>query len=151
MGISLVSWVSLIRFCGWLWGRFGCFRPIADIDGLNSTGRLLVIAWTWLQITFRWIRENYDMANSLTLKADWKRINDMLFKLFQSTRLNFMLGSGASMPAINVAGDIEGSVQGLYKAGDELLAEQTLCSFIQRINTATAKLVQSYPDPKSPW
>lgn len=87
------------------------------------------------------------MANNLTLAADLKRVNDMLFKLFQSTRLNFMLGSGASMPAINIAGDIEGLVQSSYNDGNELLAEQTLYSFLQNINTATAKLVQNYSDP----
>jgi len=87
------------------------------------------------------------MANLLNIANDEnKQINEMLFKLFQSTRLNILLGSGASMPAISIAGDLEEEVQTLYDAGNNDKATNQLYEFLVLINQSTMNLVNKTPD-----
>ncbi len=87
------------------------------------------------------------MANLLNIANDEnKQINEMLFKLFQSTRLNILLGSGASMPAISIAGDLEAEVQALYDAGNNDEATKRLYEFLALINHSTMNLVNKTPD-----
>lgn len=81
------------------------------------------------------------MAHALTIASNRKHISDTLFKLFQSTRLNILIGSGASMPAISVAGDLESEVQGLYDSGRADEATTKLYEFLEYINTTTYNLV----------
>lgn len=87
------------------------------------------------------------MANLLNIADDEnKRIDEMLFKLFQSTRLNVLVGSGASMPAITIAGNLEAEVQALYDAGDDDGATNRLYDFLLSINQSTTNLVNKTPD-----
>jgi len=87
------------------------------------------------------------MANLLNIENDEnKKIPEMLFKLFQSTRLNILLGSGASMPAISIAGDLEAEVQALYDVGNYDEATSKLYEFLVSINQSTMKLVNKSPD-----
>lgn len=51
----------------------------------------------------------------------------------QSGSLNFLLGSGASFPAIKVAGDIETEINNLLKIGDEDAANAKCLDFIEAI------------------
>jgi hypothetical protein len=87
------------------------------------------------------------MANLLDIDKDENnRINEMLFKLFQSSRLNILIGSGASMPAITIAGNLEAEVQALYDADDEDGATKRLYDFLLLINQSTMNLVNKTPD-----
>ena len=86
------------------------------------------------------------MANHLTVANNAKEIQEMFFKLFQSTRLNFILGSGASMPAISIAGNLEVEVQEAYDAGNEDEATLRLYNFLAQINGSTSQLVNKLPD-----
>jgi len=89
------------------------------------------------------------MANLLSVENDSKQINEMLFKLFQSTRLNILLGSGASMPAISVAGDLEQEVQALFDCNDDDGATKKLYEFLTYINTCTSQLVEKSSNPNN--
>ena len=86
------------------------------------------------------------MANHFTIENDGKLIQEMLFKLFQSTRLNFIVGSGASMPAISIAGDLEFEVQDDYDDGNEEEATLKLYNFLEQVNTSTNQLVNKVSD-----
>ena len=87
------------------------------------------------------------MANLLNIANDEnKQITEMLFKLFQSTRINILLGSGASMPAISIAGDLEAEVQALYDACKDDEATSRLHEFLVSINQSTMNLVNKRPD-----
>jgi len=87
------------------------------------------------------------MANLLNIvEDDDNKIAEMLFKLFQSTRLNILLGSGASMPAISIAGDLETEVQALYEAGSDDDATTKLYEFLVSINQSTRLLVNKTTD-----
>jgi len=82
------------------------------------------------------------MANLLNIANDENnKIAETLFKLFQSTRLNILLGSGASMPAISIAGDLEAEVQALYDADNDDDATKKLYDFLVSINQSTRFLV----------
>ncbi len=85
------------------------------------------------------------MANHLTTTVNEKEIQEMFFKLFQSTRLNFLLGSGASMPAISIAGDLEARIQATYDAENEDEANSLLYEFLIKINENTSQLVNKTP------
>ena len=87
------------------------------------------------------------MANLLNIAMDeHKQINEMLFKLLQSTKLNILLGSGASMPAITIAGDLEAEVQAMYDTDDNEGAIKRLYEFLLSINQTTINLVNKTPD-----
>lgn len=40
-------------------------------------------------------------------------------RIFQSANINFIIGSGASLPAISVLGDIESELEALVRAGND--------------------------------
>lgn len=40
-------------------------------------------------------------------------------RIFQSANINFIIGSGASLPAISVLGDIESELEALIRAGKD--------------------------------
>lgn len=51
------------------------------------------------------------MANVVKSRKEKKDFKDKIIRLFQSGNLNFILGSGASYPAIAIAGNIEKEIQ----------------------------------------
>ncbi len=81
------------------------------------------------------------MAKLIKLPESNKAFENVLFKLFQSTRLNFILGAGASRPAIPALGNIEESVQADIDAGNTQAAEEKLYDFLKTINQKTNDLV----------
>lgn len=58
---------------------------------------------------------------------------EFLSKLIQSANLNFLFGSGASMPAINVAGNIESEINDLLNRGETHAANVKAYSFIEEL------------------
>ncbi|MEO9944565.1 MAG: SIR2 family protein [Paraglaciecola sp.] len=71
------------------------------------------------------------------------KFTDQLLKIFQSCRINFLIGAGASQPAINVAGNIEKEVSDLYKADNDNEATNKLYSFLQEISVVNSKLSET--------
>jgi len=65
---------------------------------------------------------------------------DILRKEIQSANLNFLIGSGCSMPAIQVLGNIEKNVQVLMEAGKQDETEEAIFSFIKPFLDVTEKL-----------
>jgi len=59
----------------------------------------------------------------------------LLAPYIQSGNLNFLIGSGASMPAISIAGDIEKTLNGLIELEEEVLANSVMAGFIEAIST----------------
>ncbi|EJL38159.1 hypothetical protein PMI01_00228 [Caulobacter sp. AP07] len=57
----------------------------------------------------------------------------LLESYFQSASLNFLLGSGASFPAIKTAGSIENDLNDLILIGDEEKANSTCLDFVDSI------------------
>lgn len=64
-----------------------------------------------------------------------------LARLFQSGHINFLIGSGASSPAIQVAGTIESEIAELVEAGNDAGAKDKLCDLLSNIQTPTNDLV----------
>jgi len=82
---------------------------------------------------------------SLDTAADEVRKN--LARLFQSGNINFLIGSGASCPAIPSAGNVEQEIADLFEAGTEDTAYLKLYDFLARIQDATNKLIVNAADP----
>jgi hypothetical protein len=66
----------------------------------------------------------------------------LLAPYIQSGNLNFLIGSGASMPAISVAGDIETRLNGLIEMDEEVLANSVMAGFIEAITSTYQTLKQ---------
>lgn len=64
-----------------------------------------------------------------------------LARSFQSGNLNFLIGSGASMPAISAAGQIEQEIAGLIEAGDEEQARLRMYDFLASVQEPTNALI----------
>jgi len=75
------------------------------------------------------------MAETLELEADDGKAGDFLGPYIQSGNLNFLIGSGASYPAIKTAGDIETEINDLLAKGEADAADEKALDFIEEINT----------------
>ena len=80
----------------------------------------------------------------LALAAD--EISKNLARSFQSANINFLIGSGASWPAIPSAGTVEKEIAKLFDAGDEEAAYQKLYDFLSTVQTPTNSLINSVVD-----
>ncbi|MFZ5682440.1 MAG: SIR2 family protein [Pseudomonadota bacterium] len=81
------------------------------------------------------------MAQLLDLDADNTAATKFLESYIQSGNLNFLIGSGASSPAIKVAGTIEADINKLLSGGKEPEANVKSLDFILDINKVNAALV----------
>jgi hypothetical protein len=75
------------------------------------------------------------MATTFNISKDETKtkIKALLQSYFQSGNLNFLLGSGASVPALTVAGNIEAAIDAALKKGDEAMANLLALCFIQSL------------------
>ena len=69
-------------------------------------------------------------------------LRKLFTKAFQSGNINFLLGSGASNPAIKIAGDIEKEIEELLKAGNDTEAQEKVYSLLSNIQTSTNDLIE---------
>jgi hypothetical protein len=81
------------------------------------------------------------MAQLLEIDANNAAATKFLESYIQSGNLNFLIGSGASSPAIAVAGDIEADINKLLTDGKEAEANTKSLDFILQINKVNAALV----------
>lgn len=73
------------------------------------------------------------MAKIVKTEDEKKNFRDVISRLFQSGNINFILGSGASSPAIAVAGDIEKDVRALLESGKTNEAEEKVYDLIKGV------------------
>ena len=84
------------------------------------------------------------MADVIILK---EKSNDKLIgvltKALQSGNINLLLGSGASMPAIGVAGKIETRANSLFSRGKDGVAKKMLAELLNAVNDPMNKLIKN--------
>jgi hypothetical protein len=73
------------------------------------------------------------MANVIKTIEDKVRFRDAITRLFQSGNINFILGSGASYPAIAVAGNVEKEIQTALEKGNVDEAEGKIYDLIKGV------------------
>jgi len=86
------------------------------------------------------------MATVVDSTEDRDELVKSLSRSLQSGRINFLLGSGASLPGIPLAGAIEQEVADLFEAGNEDEAIKRLCQFAAGIQEPTNKLITGIAD-----
>lgn len=80
------------------------------------------------------------MAQSHIIINDDEEIAKVLAPYIQSGNLNFLIGSGASLPAIKTAGDIEKNLDKLIKDGKSEEADRQMVGFVEAIGDTYKKL-----------
>lgn len=86
------------------------------------------------------------MAKIISTDGPSEEVSKTLASYIQSGNLNFLIGSGASMPAISVAGDIEAQINGLIESGDIDAANLAALNFIEEIEDANEDIVAKILD-----
>lgn len=87
------------------------------------------------------------MARELSL-ADTDAVRALLTRAFQSAHVSFLLGSGASAPAIPIAGPVEKEIGKLFADGDEDAATRRLCQFLATVQEPTNALIARADRPE---
>lgn len=84
------------------------------------------------------------MAKLISIEDIKKSFSEIL----QSSHINFLLGSGASLPAIKTVGNIENEVTKLYEEDKDDEANKNIYQFISGIQEATNRILDiEYRDP----
>jgi hypothetical protein len=89
------------------------------------------------------------MARVFSLDTAAEEIRKNLARSFQSANVNFLIGSGASYPAIPSAGAVEEEIASLFETGDEDAAYLKLYDFLATIQAPTNKLIAGVADPNN--
>jgi hypothetical protein len=76
------------------------------------------------------------MARITTLDGVDKDLRKNLARTFQSGHINFLLGSGASLPAIPAAGNIETAIADLFDAGNDVEARARMYGFLKSVHAS---------------
>lgn len=87
------------------------------------------------------------MARVRLLPLDNDSLKGDLSLLFQSGHINFLIGAGASSPAIVPAGQIEQEVGQLRSEGKDADADRTLCDLLAAIQTSCNRVLQNATEP----
>ncbi|BCG87176.1 hypothetical protein MesoLj113c_32860 [Mesorhizobium sp. 113-3-9] len=80
------------------------------------------------------------MADIIEIAADNEKASKIFESYIQSGNLNFLMGSGASFPAIATAGNIETEIDDLLVAGDETGASRRCLEFVEQIDTVHGQI-----------
>jgi hypothetical protein len=81
------------------------------------------------------------MARTLDLSTLADDIRKRLLRSFQSGHVNFLLGSGASQPAIAIAGAVESEISVLIAEGKNDEATARMYSFLSAVHAANNKII----------
>ena len=81
------------------------------------------------------------MVQSHVISNNDEETAKVLAPYIQSGSLNFLIGSGASLPAIKTAGDIEKKLDELIKDGKQTEADREMVDFIEAIGETYNQLV----------
>ena len=80
------------------------------------------------------------MADIVEVTADAETAAKFLQSYIQSGSINFLIGSGASFPAIPTAGNIEEEINALLAAGNDEGASRRCLTFIEQIDTVHSQI-----------
>lgn len=86
------------------------------------------------------------MAKAINIDNEKNELIKILQKTVQSCNLNFLIGSGCSIPAMNALGPIEQEVEALYKENKKTEAEKKLADFLKPLIESTNQLISDKPD-----
>ena len=86
------------------------------------------------------------MARIQELGATNDALSKDLSRSFQSAHINFLIGSGASHPAIPLAGEVERQIEALQDAGNLEEAALRICSLLRSVQEPTNRLVNRAPN-----
>lgn len=86
------------------------------------------------------------MTQILEIDADDEVVTKFLESYVQSGNLNFLIGSGASCPAIKTAGNIETEIDLLLTFGDDDQANIKCLDFIEHIDDVHSKIIANSDD-----
>lgn len=83
------------------------------------------------------------MANKIDISDDSNKelLNNILRKSFQSANINFLIGSGCSLPAIKTLGNVENNIQELFRESKEDEAEKKMCDFLKPFVISANKMI----------
>src|SRR5688572_4419475 len=79
------------------------------------------------------------------LQADSEQLIKDLTRSFQSGHINFLLGAGASVPALPLAGDVEAQIDALLTAGAQAAATQKMFELLHAILEPVNGLIENTP------
>src|SRR4051794_5596921 len=79
------------------------------------------------------------------LQADSEQLIKDLTRSFQSGHINFLLGAGASFPAIPLAGDVEAEIDALLTAGNQAAATQRMFELLHAIQEPVNAVIDDAP------
>jgi hypothetical protein len=80
------------------------------------------------------------MPDIVNLNSENEPAAQILEPYLQSGNLNFLIGSGASAPAIKTAGNVEAEINTLLAANNEIEANKKSLEFIAAISTTNSRL-----------
>lgn len=86
------------------------------------------------------------MARTLVLSDKPEDVRKLTESYIQSGNLNFLVGSGASMPAIKVAGNIEAEINSLLIGGNVADADLKALEFIEELAETNVDLLADIDD-----
>ncbi|RWM69167.1 MAG: hypothetical protein E5X83_32090 [Mesorhizobium sp.] len=86
------------------------------------------------------------MAEIIELAADGENASKIFESYIQSGNINFLIGSGASFPAIATAGNIEAEIDELLLANNENGASRRCLEFLEQIDTVHGKVSTAEAD-----
>jgi hypothetical protein len=81
------------------------------------------------------------MARVHTLSASSEDVQTALARAFQSGHINFLIGSGASCPAISTAGNVERDIAKLFDEGKDSEARDRMYEFLAGLQGPTNDLI----------
>jgi hypothetical protein len=81
------------------------------------------------------------MAREFTLSKSSEEVQTALARAFQSGHINFLMGSGASCPAIPTAGTLEKDIAKLFDDGKDMEARDKMYGFLAGIQGPTNDLI----------
>ena len=87
------------------------------------------------------------MARTVSTTSNPSECDTTLTKALQSGHINLLLGSGASLPAIATAGDIEIKLNGLLDKSDSKGFDEAKYDFLKQLQTSTNALIATPSDP----
>ncbi len=86
------------------------------------------------------------MARVLNLEGMRQQICENLSRSFQSGHVNFLIGSGASFPAIPIAGQIEEEIADFFKDGQDAKAHDKMYELLSHLQASTNRLIADKQD-----
>jgi hypothetical protein len=81
------------------------------------------------------------MARIYTLNDSNEEVKRALTRSLQSAHINYLIGAGASFPAVSVAGSVEQEIASLYENNQEGAARERMYGFLRGVQEPTNRLI----------